>query len=156
MTRNTVPVASNLLESTFMGFSVRRLLESFGLPLAPAMVLYVLPLVPMLVTTPLFVAGLLVGGVIYRRVPPAQQPLAWARARLHHRTRPTIYTWQPPASPDHGLATGPTRDKWITRAVAPVPRHAPTPDGDIQPLDDVFGDDRPARNQGVAPQLEVP
>lgn len=139
MTRNTVPVASNLLETTFLGFSVQRLLQSFALPLAPAMLCYILPLVPMLVTTPLFVAGLLVGGTIYRQVPEGQQPLAWTLARIHHKTQPTIYTWQPPApdADNYALLTGPTEDEWLTRAVAPVPRAA-TQDHDEQPVENLF------------------
>lgn len=120
MTRDTVPVASNLLETTFMGVSVRRLGQSFALPLAPALVLYILPVAPMLVTTAMFVAGLLLGAIIYQQTPPGQEPLPWALARIRYRTQPIVYTWQAPDVGDHGLATGPTQDEWLTRAVAPT------------------------------------
>lgn len=159
MTRDTVPVASNLLETTFLGFSVQRLLQSFALPLAPAMLCYILPRVPMLVTTPLFVAGLLVGGTIYRQVPPGQQPLDWTRARIRHQTQPIIYTWQPPdPDPDnYGLLTGPTEDEWLTRAVAPVPRGTATQNHDGHPAKDLFAHEEGAgRSQPPAPHREVP
>lgn len=120
MTRDTVPVASNLLETNFLGVSVRRFGQSFALPLAPAMVGYILPLVPMVVTTPLFGIGLLVGLTLYTRTPAGQQPLPWGLARLRHRTQPTVYTWQPPDGDEHALETGPTKDEWLTRAVAPT------------------------------------
>lgn len=140
MTPQTVPVASNLLESTFIGYPVRRLLQAFVPPLAPAAVLYAIPLVPVIVTTPVVVVGLLVGATIYRETPVGQQPLPWALARLRHRTHPTVHTWQPPATDGHMLTTGTTQDEWLTRAVAPVPPDAASHQVDTPAVEDFFVD----------------
>lgn len=150
MTPNTVPVASNLLETKFMGLSVRRLLQSLALPMTPAFLLYILPAVPMIVTTPVFVAGLLLGGAIHQRTPTGQQPLPWALAWLRHRTNPTVYIWQPPDPDDHTLAAGVPQDEWLTRAVPPVPRDAPArTDQDAEPVEDLFVDEK--RDTGQTP-----
>jgi len=109
-----VPVAGNLLESKFLGVSIRRLGESMAIPIAPCVVGYTLG-IPLLVTFPLFVVGIGIGVLIYVKTPPGQRPLRYAHAVLRHRTSNTVYVWAPSASLDDTLATGARQDDWLTQ-----------------------------------------
>jgi hypothetical protein len=109
-----VPVASNLLESKFLGFSVKRLVESLAIPLAPCAVLYTVGF-PLLFTFPLFVVGIGIGGVIFLKTPPGQRPLRYAHAVFQFKTGSNVYVWRHP-DPEHSdIAAGVTQDDWITR-----------------------------------------
>jgi hypothetical protein len=109
-----VPVAGNLLESKFLGLSVRRLGESMMIPIAPCLIGYTLG-VPLLVTFPLFVVGIGVGVLIYARTPPGQRPLRYTHALVRHRTSGNVYVWAPSTILDDTLATGARQDEWLTR-----------------------------------------
>jgi hypothetical protein len=109
-----VPVASNLLESRFLGFSVRRLLESMAIPVAPCAILYTVGF-PLLVTFPLFVAGIGIGVFIFLKTPPGQRPLRYAHAFARRRSGENVYTWAPSAELENVLASGRRQDTWLTR-----------------------------------------
>lgn len=109
-----VPVASNLLESKFLGFSVKRLAESLAIPLAPCAVLYTVGF-PLLFTFPLFALGIGIGGLIFMKTPPGQRPLKYAHAVFHFKTGSNVYVWRHPY-PEHGdLGIGVTQDEWLTQ-----------------------------------------
>ncbi|WP_254526179.1 hypothetical protein [Natrinema caseinilyticum] len=113
-----VPVASNLLESKFLGFSVKRLAESLAIPLAPCAVLYTVGF-PLLFTFPLFVVGIGIGGLIFMKTPPGQRPLRYAHAVFHFKTGSNVYVWRHP-DPEHGdLGIGVTQDEWLTQPGPP-------------------------------------
>ena len=109
-----VPVAGNLLESKFLGLSVRRLGESMVIPIAPCLIGYTLG-VPLLVTFPLFVVGIGIGALIYARTPPGQRPLRYTHALVRHRTGGNVYVWAPSTTLADTLATGARQDEWLTR-----------------------------------------
>lgn len=109
-----VPVASNLLESRFLGFSVRRLLESMAIPVAPCAILYTVGF-PLLVTFPLFVIGIGIGVFIFIRTPPGQRPLKYAHAVARRRLGENVYTWAPSAELENVLASGRRQDTWLTQ-----------------------------------------
>jgi hypothetical protein len=108
-----VPVASNLLESKFLGFSVKRLAESLAIPLAPCAVLYTIGF-PLLFTFPLFALGIGVGGLIFLKTPPGQRPLRYAHAVFRYKTGSNVYAWRHPDPEDGDLGAGVTQDEWIT------------------------------------------
>ena len=123
-----VPVASNLLESKFLGFSVRRLLESMAIPVAPCAVLYTVGF-PLLFTFPLFVVGIGMGLLIFVKTPPGQRPLRYAHAVVRHRLGENVYVWAPSSKLENDLASGARQDDWLTQSPAPGvtthrPRHA--------------------------------
>lgn len=125
-----VPVASNLLESKFLGFSVRRLLESMTIPVAPCAILYTVGF-PLLFTFPLFVAGIGVGILIFVKTPPGQRPLRYAHAVFRHRSGENVYVWAPSNTLENDLASGARQDDWLTQPPNPGvttnhPRHAGT------------------------------
>ena len=113
-----VPVASNLLESKFFGFSVRRLLESMAIPVAPCAILYTVGF-PLLVTFPLFVVGIGVGVLIFLKTPPGQRPLRYAHAVARHRSGENVYTWAPSPELENDLASGTRQDDWLTQPPNP-------------------------------------
>lgn len=115
---DAVPVASNLLESKFLGFSIRRVLESIAIPLGPCLILYAIGF-PLVVTLPLFLGGLLIGGTVYVRAPPGQNPLSWSLAVIRHRTGANVYTWTRPTPGENDLSQSDTQDEWLTRATPP-------------------------------------
>jgi hypothetical protein len=120
-----VPVASNLLESKFFGFSVRRLLESMAIPVAPCAILYTVGF-PLLVTFPLFVVGIGVGVLIFLKTPPGQRPLRYAHAVVRHRSGENVYTWAPSPERENDLASGARQDNWLTQPPDPrVTTHRP-------------------------------
>lgn len=108
-----VPVASNLLESKFLGFSVKRLAESLAIPLAPCAVLYTIGF-PLLFTFPLFALGIGIGGLIFLKTPPGQRPLRYAHAVFQYKTGSNVYVWRHPDPEDGDLGAGVTQDEWIT------------------------------------------
>jgi hypothetical protein len=108
-----VPVASNLLESKFLGFSVKRLAESLAIPLAPCAVLYTIGF-PLLFTFPLFALGIGIGGLIFLKTPPGQRPLRYAHAVFQYKTGSNVYVWRHPDPEDGDLGVGVTQDEWIT------------------------------------------
>ena len=120
-----VPVASNLLESKFLGFSVKRLAESLAIPLAPCAVLYTIGF-PLLFTFPLFALGIGIGGLIFLKTPPGQRPLRYAHAVFQYKTGSNVYVWRHPDPEDGDLAAGVTQDEWIT--TPPVRTTAQSPD----------------------------
>lgn len=109
-----VPVASNLLESRFLGFSVKRLAESLAIPLAPCAVLYTIGF-PLLFTFPLFVIGIGIGGLIFLKTPPGQRPLRYAHAVFHYKTGSNVYVWRHPDADDGDMGRGVSQDEWLTR-----------------------------------------
>ena len=120
-----VPVASNLLESKFFGFSVRRLLESMVIPVAPCAILYTVGF-PLLVTFPLFVVGIGVGVLMFLKTPPGQRPLRYAHAVVRHRSGKNVYTWAPSPERENDLASGTRQDDWLTQPPDPgVTTHRP-------------------------------
>jgi len=108
-----VPVASNLLESKFLGFSVKRLAESLAIPLAPCAVLYTIGF-PLLFTFPLFALGIGIGGLIFLKTPPGQRPLRYTHAVFQYKTGSNVYVWRHPDPEDGDLGAGVTQDEWIT------------------------------------------
>ena len=113
-----VPVASNLLESKFLGFSVRRLAESMALPVAPCALLYTIGF-PILVTFPLFVIGVGVGALIFVKTPPGQRPLRYAHAVVRYRSSSNVYVWTPSKALEHDLTSGVRQDNWLTQPPHP-------------------------------------
>ena len=109
-----VPVASNLLESKFLGFSVRRLVESMAIPVAPCALLYAVGF-PLLVTFPLFVLGIGLGGLIFTKTPPGQRPLRYAHAVARYRTSSNVYVWAPSTIRENDLAIGVRQNDWLTQ-----------------------------------------
>jgi len=109
-----VPVASNLLESKFLGFSVRRLLESMAIPVAPCAILYTIGF-PLLFTFPLFVVGIGVGVLVFVKTPPGQRPLRYAHAVVRHRSGESVYIWAPSPELENDLASGARQDDWLTQ-----------------------------------------
>jgi len=109
-----VPVASNLLESKFLGFSVRRLVESMAIPVAPCALLYAVGF-PLLVTFPLFVLGIGLGGLIFTKTPPGQRPLRYAHAFARYRTSSNVYVWAPSMARENDLASGVRQNDWLTQ-----------------------------------------
>jgi len=109
-----VPVASNLLESKFLGFSVKRLAESLAIPLAPCAVLYTVGF-PLLFTFPLFVFGIGIGGLIFVKTPPGQRPLRYALAVFTFKTGSNVYVWRHPDPESGDLGIGETQDDWLTQ-----------------------------------------
>jgi hypothetical protein len=109
-----VPVASNLLESKFLGFSVRRLLESMVIPVAPCAILYTIGF-PLLFTFPLFVVGIGVGVLVFVKTPPGQRPLRYAHAVVRHRSGENVYVWAPSPELENDLASGARQDDWLTQ-----------------------------------------
>jgi hypothetical protein len=109
-----VPVASNLLESKFLGFSVKRLIESLAIPLAPCAVLYTIGF-PLLFTFPLFVIGIGIGGLIFLKTPPGQRPLRYAHAVFHYKTGSNVYVWRHPDADDGDMGRGVSQDEWLTK-----------------------------------------
>ena len=125
-----VPVASNLLESKFLGFSVRRLLESMVIPVAPCAILYTVGF-PLLFTFPLFVVGIGVGILIFVKTPPGQRPLRYAHAVFRHRSGENVYVWAPSNTLENDLASGARQDDWLTQPPNPgVTTHRPRHTGD--------------------------
>ena len=109
-----VPVASNLLESKFLGFSVRRLVESMAIPVAPCALLYAVGF-PLLITFPLFVLGIGLGGLIFTKTPPGQRPLRYAHAFARYRTSSNVYVWAPSMARENDLASGVRQNDWLTQ-----------------------------------------
>ena len=140
-----VPVASNLLESKFLGFSVRRLLESMAIPVAPCAILYTVGF-PLLFTFPLFVVGIGVGILIFVKTPPGQRPLRYAHAVFRHRSGENVYVWAPSNTLENDLASGTRQDDWLTQPPNPgVTTHRPRQTGDAtDPTADRGSTDQPA------------
>ena len=115
-----VPVASNLLESKFLGFSVRRLVESMAIPVAPCALLYAVGF-PLLITFPLFVLGIGLGGLIFTKTPPGQRPLRYAHAFARYRTTSNVYVWAPSMAHENDLAHGVRQNDWLTQPPSPSP-----------------------------------
>lgn len=113
-----VPVASNLLDSKFLGFSVRRLLESMAIPVAPCAILHILRS-PLLFTFPLFVVGIGVGVLIFVKTPPGQRPLRYTHAVFRHRTGENVYVWAPSNTLENNLASGARQDDWLIQPPNP-------------------------------------
>jgi hypothetical protein len=113
-----VPVASNLLESKFFGFSVRRLAESMAIPIAPCAILYTVGF-PLLFTFPLFVVGIGVGALIFVKTPPGQRPLRYAHAVFQHRSGANVYVWSPSPELENDLASGARQNDWLTQSPDP-------------------------------------
>jgi hypothetical protein len=113
-----VPVASNLLESKFLGFSVHRLVESMAIPVAPCALLYAVGF-PLLVTFPLFVLGIGLGGLIFTKTPPGQRPLRYAHAFARYRTTSNVYAWAPSMARENDLARGVRQNDWLTQPHSP-------------------------------------
>jgi len=109
-----VPVASNLLESKFLGFSVRRLLESMAIPVAPCAILYTIGF-PLLFTFPLFVVGIGAGVLVFVKTPPGQRPLRYAHAVVRHRSGENVYVWAPSPELENDLRSGARQDDWLTQ-----------------------------------------
>ncbi|GAB6863181.1 hypothetical protein ACFR97_16440 [Haloplanus litoreus] len=123
-----VPVASNLLESKFLGFSVKRLAESLAIPLAPCAVLYTIGF-PLLFTFPLFALGIGVGGLIFLKTPPGQRPLRYAHAVFQYKTGSNVYVWRHPDPEDGDLGAGVTQDEWITKSPVTTADQLSDPEG---------------------------
>ncbi|RCU44321.1 hypothetical protein DU504_16270 [Haloplanus salinus] len=123
-----VPVASNLLESKFLGFSVKRLAESLAIPLAPCAVLYTIGF-PLLFTFPLFALGISIGGLIFLKTPPGQRPLRYAHAVFQYKTGSNVYVWRHPDPEDGDLGAGVTQDEWITSPPKTTADQSSDPDG---------------------------
>jgi hypothetical protein len=123
-----VPVASNLLESKFLGFSVTRLAESLAIPLTPCAVLYTIGF-PLLFTFPLFALGLGIGGLIFLKTPPGQRPLRYAHAVFQYKTGSNVYVWRHPDPEDGDLGAGVTQDEWITTPPMRTADRAVDPEG---------------------------
>ena len=139
-----VPVASNLLESKFLGFSVRRLLESMAIPVAPCAILYTVGF-PLLFTFPLFVVGVGVGILILVNTPPGQRPLRYARAVFRHRSGENVYVWAPSNTLENDIASGARQDDWLTQPPNPgVTTHRPKHTGDAAATADRGSADRSA------------
>ena len=113
-----VPVASNLLDSKFLGFSVRRLLESMAIPVAPCAILHILRF-PLLFTFPLFVVVIGVGVLIFLKTPPGQRPLRYTHAVFRHRTGENVYVWAPSNTLENDIASGARQDDWLTQMPNP-------------------------------------
>jgi len=126
-----VPVASNLLESKFLGFSIKRLGESLAIPLAPCALLYIIGF-PLLFTLPLFVLGIGMGATIFVKTPPGQRPLQYAHAVFRFKTGSNVYVWRHPDPEGSDFGTGLTQDEWITQ---------PPPGTLASTLRDTEGDD---------------
>mgnify|MGYP006928062204 CR=1 FL=1 len=114
-----VPVASNLLESKFFGFSVRRLLESMVIPVTPCAILYTVGF-PLLFTFPLFIVGVGMGIFIFTRTPRGQRPLRYAHAVFRHRLGENVYMWAPSPELENDLASGTRQDDWLTQPPNPA------------------------------------
>jgi len=125
-----IPVASNLLESKFLGFSVKRLAESLAIPLAPCAVLYTIGF-PLLFTFPLFALGIGIGGLIFLKTPPGQRPLRYTHAVFQYKTGSNVYVWRHPDPEDGDLGAGVTQDEWITTP----PRRTADRAGDLEGVD---------------------
>ena len=139
-----VPVASNLLESKFLGFSVRRLLESMAIPVAPCAILYTVGF-PLLFTFPLFIVGIGVGILIFVKTPPGQRPLRYAHAVFRHRSGENVYVWAPSNKLENDLASGARQDDWLTQPPNPgVTTHRPRHAGDAAATADRGSTDRSA------------
>jgi len=139
-----VPVASNLLDSKFLGFSVRRLLESMAIPVAPCAILHILRF-PLLFTFPLFVVGIGVGVLIFLKTPPGQRPLRYAHAVFRHRSGENVYVWAPSNKLENDLASGARQDDWLTQPPNPgVTTHRPKHTGDAAATADRGSADRSA------------
>jgi len=123
-----VPVASNLLESKFLGFSVKRLAESLAIPLAPCAVLYTIGF-PLLFTFPLFALGIGIGGLIFLKTPPGQRPLRYAHAVFQYKTGSNVYVWRHPDPEDGDLGAGVTQDEWITKSPVTTADQSSDPEG---------------------------
>jgi len=108
-----IPVASHLLASKVLGVSARKLAESMGPPVVPCLILYAIGL-PLIVTLPLVLVGVLIGAVIYKRTPPGQRPLRFAAALVRHYRGQTHYVWKPPEENKNGLVTSSPEDIWLT------------------------------------------
>lgn len=109
-----VPVASNLL-----GVEVPRLLRPparriDGHPRRPCALLYAVGF-PLLVTFPLFVLGIGLGGLIFTKTPPGQRPLRYAHAVARYRTTSNIYVWAPSMARENNLARGVRQNDWLTQ-----------------------------------------
>jgi hypothetical protein len=133
-----IPVAGNLLESKFLGMSIRRLGESMALPIAPCVLGYTLG-VPLLITVPLFVVGIGIGALMYVKTPPGQRPLRYAHAVIRHRTSGNVYVWAPSTTLDETLTAGARQNDWLTR---PPSGRSPSPDTRFR---DGGRDERPGR-----------
>mgnify|MGYP000032400052 FL=1 len=108
-----IPMASHLLASKVLGVSARKLAESMGPPVVPCLILYAIGL-PLIVTLPLVLVGVIVGTVIYTRTPPGQQPLRFAAAIVRHYRGQTHYVWKPSLEGKDGLVTSSPEDVWLT------------------------------------------
>lgn len=89
-----VPVAEKLLETKLFGFSVKKLLQSFGAPMAPGLILTVLNF-PAIIFGPVVVSGLIVGGFVYFRTPAGQNPAEWLVGLFEYTFGPDSFHWKP-------------------------------------------------------------
>ena len=89
-----VPVADDLLTTKLKGYGVKRLLYSLGIPLAPGTVAMLLNM-PVSITLPLGMGGLIGGGLVFLRAPSSQQPHRWLLGILSVSLTPSEYRWQP-------------------------------------------------------------
>lgn len=89
-----VPVADSLLTTKFKGFSVKRLLQSFAIPLGPGAVALLLNL-PIEIYAPLGIVGFVAGGLVFMKTPTSQRPHQWLLGMLRLRFTDATYHWQP-------------------------------------------------------------
>ncbi|WP_424016115.1 hypothetical protein ACOZ4N_00510 (plasmid) [Halorientalis pallida] len=89
-----VPVADSLLTSKFRGFSVKRLFQSFAIPIAPATATLLLNL-PVQFYGPLGIAGCVIGGLVFVKTPACQRPHRWLLGMCKIRYTDATYHWQP-------------------------------------------------------------
>lgn len=92
-----VPVADSLLTTKFKGFSVKRLLQSFAIPLGPAVIALLLNL-PLRIYGPLGIAGAIIGGTVFAKTPACQRPHHWLLGMLKIRFTDATYHWHPSRS----------------------------------------------------------
>jgi len=89
-----VPVAEKLLKTKLFGFSLKRLMQSFAIPLAPGLVLTVLNF-PALIFAPVVLVGLLIGIAVYVRTPKGQSPAAFLLGMIEYILGPDRFERQP-------------------------------------------------------------
>ena len=89
-----VLAAEKLLETKLFGFSIKHFGQSFAIPLAPGVVLMVLNM-PALFFAPAIFGGMIVGGGVYYRTPPGQNPAQWLIGMLKFKFGPKEYHWKP-------------------------------------------------------------
>lgn len=97
-----VPVAEKLLKTKLFGFSVKRLLQAFAVPVAPGLALMVLNF-PLIIFGPMVVLGAIIGAGVYIRTPAGQDPAAWLFGALRYMLGPDKYHWSPIQTEDDDI-----------------------------------------------------